>query len=66
MIEEGIEIQKLEVWNNDENAKKFDELNKNRCPGVPFFLNEESDQWICGATDEETLRKWAKGEVLEH
>ena len=66
LISEGIEIEKFEVWNNEENAKKMEEVNKNRCPGVPFFLNTETDQWICGGTDEETLRKWAAGEEIKN
>lgn len=63
---EGVKIETLEVWNNKENVKKMEEHNKSRCPGVPFFINTETDQWICGSTDEETLRKWAAGEQLEH
>ena len=66
LIEEGIEIEKLEVWKDEKNNEKFKELNKDRCPGVPFFLNTDTDQWICGATDEETLRNWAKGEDIDH
>lgn len=66
LIAEGLPIEKFEVWSDEENAKKMAEVNKNRCPGVPFFVNTKSDQWICGSTDEETLRKWAAGEVIEH
>ena len=66
LIEEGGKIEKFEVWNDDENAKKMEKVNKDRCPGVPFFLNTDSDQWICGGTDEETLRKWAAGDKIEN
>ncbi|PIR47971.1 hypothetical protein COV06_01050 [Candidatus Uhrbacteria bacterium CG10_big_fil_rev_8_21_14_0_10_50_16] len=66
LIAEGVAIEKLEVWNNEENAKKMNEVNQNRCPGVPFFLNTKSDQWICGGTDEATLRLWAAGEKIQN
>ena len=66
LIKEGGAMEELEVWNNKENAKKMEEFNQGRCPGVPFFINTETDQWICGSTDEETLRAWAKGEAVEH
>ncbi len=66
LIAEGIEIEKHEVWEDQGNADKMEEVGKNRCPGVPFFINTETDQWICGSTDEETLRKWAAGEDIAH
>ena len=64
LIEEGIEIEKFEVWNNQENADKMTPFAEGKCPGVPFFINTETDEFICGASDEETLRKWAAGEKL--
>ncbi len=66
LVKEGVAVGALEVWSNKENAKKMEELNKSRCQGVPFFVNTETDQWICGSTNEETLRKWAAGGTLEH
>jgi len=32
--------------------------------GVPFFYNTETEEWICGETDIETLRKWALGQEV--
>lgn len=64
LIEEGIAIEKLETWHNEENAEKHSSVDKGFCGGVPFFFNDENKQWICGATDEETLRKWAAGEEV--
>lgn len=66
MIEEGIEIEKFEVWEDETNSAKMEEVNKDRCPGVPFFLNTDTDQWICGSSSEEQLRAWAAGEDIEH
>ncbi len=62
LIAEGFEIEKLETWHNDENAEKLQQYDRGLCGGVPFFYNTDSKHWICGETDEATLRKWAKGE----
>jgi len=57
--EEDVEVESLEVWNNRENAEKQVEFDDGKCGGVPFFYNTESDEWICGETDMDKLRKWA-------
>ncbi len=58
----GVEVEKYEVWNNDENAVKMAEHDNGLCGGVPFFFNTESEKFICGATDYDALVAWAKGE----
>lgn len=63
LIAEGIEIQKLETWHNEENSKKHETVDGGRCGGVPFFHNDEKDQYICGATTEERIRLWAEGKL---
>ncbi len=60
----GIEIEKREVWNDPSNAEAMKELDKGMCGGVPFFINTESNQFICGATDYKTLKAWAEGEEV--
>lgn len=62
--EEGVEVRQLEVWNNQENAEKQQELDDGKCGGVPFFYNTESEQWICGEADMETLKTWATGKEV--
>jgi len=65
--EEGVEVEKLEVWNNEENQEKYYEVDGDeKCGGVPFFYNKESGEHICGAADYETLKAWAKGEELDN
>lgn len=61
--EEGLKVESLEVWHNKENEKKLLEIdNGELCGGVPFFYNTETKKFICGQTDLQTLKKWAKGE----
>jgi hypothetical protein len=61
--EEGLKMDRFEVWNNKENEKKLLELDcNNECGGVPFFYNTKTNKFICGETDYETFAKWAKGE----
>jgi len=62
--EEGIEVKQLEVWNDEENAEKMNQLDDGKCGGVPFFYSTESDQWICGETDIDELKRWAGGKEL--
>jgi thiol-disulfide isomerase/thioredoxin len=62
--EEEAEIEQLEVWNNQENAEKQQELDDGKCGGVPFFYNTDSDEWICGETDKETLVTWVNGDKV--
>ena len=59
LIAEGIAIEKFETWHNEENAKKLAEYDRGLCGGVPFFYNTVSKKWICGETDEQSLRDWA-------
>lgn len=61
----GVTVEKYEVWNSPENAKKMAEYDHdNECGGVPYFYNTESKQHICGSTDYETLKKWAQGGTI--
>lgn len=57
----GLKIEKLEVWNNEENLKKMEEVDNGRCGGVPFFYNSETDEFICGSSNKEKLVAWATG-----
>ena len=60
----GVKVEKYEVWNNEDNAKKMAEYDKGLCGGVPFFYNTESKQFICGSTDEKTFSAWAQGKKV--
>ncbi|HTE48734.1 MAG TPA: hypothetical protein VK675_02415 [Candidatus Paceibacterota bacterium] len=61
-IEEGIKVERLEVWHNKENEKRLSELDKDFCGGIPFFYNTKTNKWICGEESYDILKKWARGE----
>lgn len=62
--DEDVEIQQKEVWEDKENQELMEKFDDGKCGGVPFFYNTESEEWICGETDKETLASWAKGEKV--
>lgn len=61
---EDLDVKQLEVWNNDENAEKKAELDDSKCGGVPFFINTDTGEWICGETTYDELAAWANDESL--
>ena len=56
---EGINIEILETWHNEENAKKLETFDTGLCGGVPFFYDATTKKFICGETTEEHIREWA-------
>ena len=68
LIEEGVGIEKLEVWHNENNAeemRKFSGLIMNMCDGalgVPAFLDKEGNRAICGEISYSDLKKWINNE----
>ena len=61
--EEGVKVEKHEVWHDAKNAKKMEEYDKGLCGGVPFFYNTETRKHICGETTYERLRAWVKASI---
>jgi len=57
--EEGVEVVKLEVWHNAENAQYLQSLDKGSCGGVPFFYNLKNNSKFCGSVPYEKLKEWA-------
>lgn len=58
---EGIKFERFEVWHHPENAKKMETYDKGRCGGVPFFINTDTDKFICGEDSYEALKDLAEG-----
>jgi len=59
--EESIAVQKLECWHDEENARLLEQYDQGLCGGVPFLYNTQSNKFICGTCDYETLKNWALG-----
>lgn len=59
--DESVKIKRIEVWHNAANAQLMEKYDRGFCGGVPFFFNTKTGQWICGAVDYGTLKKWALG-----
>jgi len=58
----GLKVQRMEVWHDEENQKKFVDEARGICQGVPFFVNTETQKTICGEASYEELKSWASGE----
>jgi thiol-disulfide isomerase/thioredoxin len=58
--EEGIAVNKLEVWHDNGNMSLFEKYDSGKCGSVPFFYNKKSGKWICGLADYDKLKEWAK------
>jgi thiol-disulfide isomerase/thioredoxin len=64
LIKEGFEIEKKEVWNNDENAEEmrtFADIIVPACGdglGVTCFINKTKNTALCGEQSYEILKKW--------
>ena len=63
LIDEGVNIKKMEVWDNKENDKIMEELDRGEdmCGGVPFFLNQNTGKTICGEATYKEIKNWAEG-----
>lgn len=58
----GVSVEKLEVWNDEQNAAILEKCDAGVCGGVPFFYNTVSKKTICGSADYEALKMWALSE----
>ena len=58
----GVSIEKIEVWNDEANAKRMEEIDKGLCGGVPFFYNTATHKWICGEVPYEEFKSFAQEE----
>lgn len=57
----GVDIKQVEVWHDAENARLMEQYDRGICGGVPFFINTETNQAMCGAISYEKLKQWARG-----
>lgn len=63
--EEGIAMERLEIWHNEQNADKMRSLRdiiEPECGGqlrTPTFLNTETNGVLCGEVEYDKLKEWA-------
>ncbi len=57
--EKGVKIERYEVWHNEKNAEFMAKYAKNRCDGVPFLFNTDTEDFICGEESYERIKEWA-------
>lgn len=57
--EEGIVVERFEVWHNSKNAELMMQYAAGKCASVPFLINKNTGEYICGDTDYERLKRWA-------
>ena len=63
--DEGLVIEKLEVWHDDKNAdlmRSFRPVIAPKCGGqlkTPTFLNEATGDVLCGEVTYDRLKEWA-------
>jgi len=64
--EAGINLERLEVWHNEENAdlmRSYKNILRPQCGGqlrTPTFFNPENNKAICGEVEYEVLKAWAE------
>ena len=58
----NVKLVKKEVWHDPGNLADFMKTAAGKCDGVPFFLNQRTSKYICGATSYKKLKAWALGE----
>ena len=64
--EEGIALEKLEVWHDEKNAdlmRSYKPILAPKCGGqlrTPTFFNTETNDVMCGEVPYEILKEWAK------
>jgi thiol-disulfide isomerase/thioredoxin len=63
--EEGIALDKKEVWHNEKNAdlmRSYRDIIAPKCGGqlrTPTFMNTETNDIVCGEVEYDKLKEWA-------
>ncbi|MFW6064909.1 MAG: hypothetical protein ACOC8Y_04975 [Candidatus Natronoplasma sp.] len=62
--QENIDVKEYEVWHDSNNQSLMMKFAEERCIGVPFLFNKETNEYICGAASYEKIKKWAEGKEM--
>lgn len=57
--EESVTVERLEVWHDEDNAAKMEQVDRELCGGVPFFYNTLTKKSLCGEVGYDELKRWA-------
>lgn len=58
----GIVVDEREVWNNEANYRLMENyLKESDCPGIPVFMNTQTNVLLCGEITYKQLVSWAQG-----
>lgn len=58
----GITLEEREVWNTESNYRLLESYTKGReCPGIPVFVNTQTNVVLCGEVKYKELLSWAQG-----
>ncbi|MFC2165605.1 thioredoxin family protein [Acidobacteriota bacterium] len=63
--EEGISLDRKEVWHNEKNAdlmRSYRDIIEPKCGGqlrTPTFMNTETKDIVCGEVEYEKFKEWA-------
>lgn len=56
----GVKVERYETWHDEANEAKRASYDNGRCGGVPFFVNTDTDEVICGEVSYDELKAWAR------
>lgn len=52
-----IEIIRVDVEENEDTRLLFDQCSHNECAGVPFLYNQDTNAYICGLANRESIKE---------
>lgn len=58
----SIDVEEKEVWQHENNYRLMENYTRDHdCPGIPVFVNTETNVILCGETTYKQLLSWAQG-----
>lgn len=58
----SITVDEQEVWQNETNYRRMENYTRNHdCPGIPVFVNTQTNVILCGEVTYRQLLSWAQG-----
>ncbi|RME77584.1 hypothetical protein D6774_03960 [Candidatus Woesearchaeota archaeon] len=54
--EKGVEVVKKETYHNAQNQEELMRLAEGKCSQLPFIINTDNDNYLCGDVSEEEIQ----------